>query len=417
MNFLKINSKGILQATTENDGLIFFIEHIDGEKCRIKLYSGGHHLNETYLHCDCFGDKYVSIRYQPNDEHCHFWLELQEDESVRIRTVSGYLHPDCDNQLCTKYQIDGNITTFRIGMFNNGSEIIMAKKKKKMLIIKSLWWPFGSHMNHIMWSKIYAKMRNMAYYYKESTACVFEKGLEYYYHDLCDSEMTDDYNFYDDYAHNVCIGQVSAKYKPEGYETVQEYHSSLIKDIMRPSERVQRFLDENDFLKEVRRLDGQYFGLHVRWGDKIAGYNKETTMIPLYAYMMKCAELRKKHNINKIVICSDTIDAIEELKKNNPFEFELIYNEKIHRPKNKWEDSLVQRDKRGETKFEEMAEEYMNCFMVYTILFESFAIVGNFDSAMCMIPAKARNRPDLDFSVTVKPGMWDICGGGCFPTI
>ena len=46
-----------------------------------------------------------------------------------------------------------------------------------------------------------------------------------------------------------------------------------------------------------------------------------------------------------------------------------------------------------------------------TILLESASIIGNLDSAMCLIPNKIRNNPKVDKSVTCFPGCWDLCGG------
>ena len=421
--YLTLNKKNLLISDNSNDKEEFLLENKKDGTTRIKV-------NNLYLHENGTNDRKISIKYQTTDDFSKFIFEKEKNGNFKIKCVGSnrYIHEYFNKELRTYNQHKKNITYFRLEPIQNTNKFyIKIQMKKKLLYIDKLWWPFGSHINHIFWSKIYAKKNNFTYFYRKNLLKINPKdkepfftngNFEKYFEKVSDiMDFETEYNIFI-YKHTIYTGYEIQNFKPEKYKSIKEYHSNLLKKIARPSKFIQEKLNNHKFLNEIKKLNGKYIAVHIRWSDKIRGKGAETTEVSLKFYLEYCVQMRKELKINTIVLCSDTIEGIQnflEFNKKSEYNFDILYDRDEFRVNNTPEDSFVQSIlKKNFKKFkrnEYIENEYITCFAVFTILLESASIIGNLDSAMCLIPNKIRNNPKVDKSVTCFPGCWDLCGG------
>ena len=115
------------------------------------------------------------------------------------------------------------------------------------------------------------------------------------------------------------------------------------------------------------------------------------------------------------MLCCDTEEAIKAIKELNSKlsnKFNIIYDSFELRRNNNWQDSFVQSVQQfnANLSHESFSEEYLTAFKIYYILFESFSIIGNYDSNMCWMAVLARRFPRSvhpDLSVSDLPARWE----------
>jgi hypothetical protein len=154
----------------------------------------------------------------------------------------------------------------------------------------------------------------------------------------------------------------------------------------------------------------KYIGLHIRLSDKTSGPAKETEYIPLEKYIDKCIQVRAETGISDIVVCSDTINALEMvIQMNNTLNlpFNIHYNEDEIRCQNTWQDSVVQRIRSNQMSFEDAHAEYLTCFINFELLLRSEIAIGNFDSNFILNAVEMRNN-GKDINVAEHEPMFSI---------
>ena len=92
---------------------------------------------------------------------------------------------------------------------------------------------------------------------------------------------------------------------------------------------VKTHINNNQLYRKLIDEKIKYIGMHVRLSDKTNGTLKETEYIDLHKYLDRCLELCNEHSINVIVICSDTIDGLNNILDYNKSlnnNITIIYN-------------------------------------------------------------------------------------------
>ena len=265
-----------------------------------------------------------------------------------------------------------------------------------VLVVQNLWWPFGSHLYHTKFSLIYALKNGYNFFYKYNNyPCFKNKTIEDYYETISNVKEEELYNYIqEDYnPRHLETSQELHNWKPDNYTSWDEFQSDIIKYIYKPNTFVRKYLEKNSLLNKITNQKLQYIGMHVRWSDKTAGRFAETIPIDIEIYFNKCIEIREKYNINLIILCCDTTDAIEIVNRaNDKYKFEIIWNTEEKRCSNNWLESVVQRCNFNNITSHELEEEYLTAFVNFEILLNSFAIVANFDSGFALVAAEYRNN-------------------------
>ena len=291
--------------------------------------------------------------------------------------------------------------------------------KKKTLFVYNLWWAFGSHLLHIKWAKIHAIKNGYDFFYRYNVNRIFpDKTIEYYFEPI--STVAESSLEPEDLVQYLLVWKdldpwERYAYKPDGFETVEAFHQSVLKEFYRPNQRVIQILNNNDTIKTVRNSKTPYIGMHIRLGDKVNGPDKETDYIDLNEYIGQCIKIREDTGINTIIICSDTNEGIDIMKGYNDQlieggyrGFTMLWNEDEKRCSNVWTDSVTHRANCNTISPEELEKEYITCFINFQLLLEAEILVGNFDSGFILAAVEYRNN-GKDINVNTKnPPKWGI---------
>ena len=190
-------------------------------------------------------------------------------------------------------------------------------------------------------------------------------------------------------------------------------HCSIMRQIYKPSPKMQQLINSNVFLKSVKKVN-PYIAMHVRWSDKVHGSNAETSYIALSEYMKHAVRTRDSNPliiIQTIVLCTDNTDAYAQLtEENNKLDdpFIIKYNDLEERSQNNMADAIVQKAINNMVDQDRLIRDYENGFINFEIMINSFCIIANFDSGYCLVPVQIRNMPNRDINVRgVKP-IWGI---------
>lgn len=306
-----------------------------------------------------------------------------------------------------------------------------------ILYCKDLWWPFGSHLIHIMHRKIYSDMYGYKLLYTQNNHAAYSLyggRLSEFFASISDIDNKDIIEFADKNYFNADHGQhfllkytdeekfvesIPISYteqidktawhtfKPNGYNNIEDYRSNIMKKLGTPSENIIKYLEKMTFIQEVAKLNGDYIAAHIRWTDKISGWCTEADFYDVDVYFKYALELRDKTNINNIVICCDNIDALNKMQDynlSNNLSFNIYYDEEEVLPKNDWRECIFQKwaNHSKDLSKEDFIKDFLNGFKIYKALFESKALIGNLDSNMCLVPFIARNC-ELDINITGNP--------------
>jgi len=319
----------------------------------------------------------------------------------------------------------------------------MEKMKKKTLFVYNLWWAFGSHLLHIKWAKIHAIKNGYEFFYRYNVNRIFpDKTIEYYFEPI--STISESELEPEDLVQYLLIWKEldpweRYAYKPDNFDTVEEFHQSVLQEFYRPNQRIQQIIQNNKTIQTVRNNKTPYIGVHIRLGDKVNGPDKETEYIDLNEYMNQCIKIRNSSSrngaresrvygtygeeqssepytgINTIVICSDTNEALDIMKGYNDQliesgyrGFEMLWNEDEKRCSNHWSDSVTHRANCNTISPEELEKEYITCFINFQLLLEADILVGNFDSGFILAAVEYRNNgKDINVN-TQNPAKWGI---------
>ena len=290
---------------------------------------------------------------------------------------------------------------------------------KKTLFVYNLWWAFGSHLLHMKWAKIHAIKNGYEFFYKYNINRIFpNKTIEYYFEPV--STIDESVLEPEDLVQYLLIWKEldpweRYAYKPDAFDTVEQFHQDVLKTIYRPNAYVSDIIGRNPTVRTVRDRKQPYIGVHIRLGDKVTGPEKETDYIDLNVYMNYCMLLRQETGINTIVVCSDTTEGLETMKGYNDqlvglgySPFDLLWNDEEKRCSNRWYDSVTHRANCNTISTEDLEQEYITCFINFQLLLEAEVLVGNFDSGFILAAVEYRNNgKDINVN-TANPPKWGI---------
>ena len=105
------------------------------------------------------------------------------------------------------------------------------------------------HINHILWSKIYAEKNNYKYFYKKNSRIknLFKNNnIECYFKSISDKFDKDceKIKYNPDIQHDI-------EYYPKKFTNIYQYRGYLIQQIVRPSFFLENKLNNNTFLKKL----------------------------------------------------------------------------------------------------------------------------------------------------------------------
>ncbi len=316
----------------------------------------------------------------------------------------------------------------------------------KILYCKNLWWPFGAHLIHCLYRKIFCDIKGykLLYTKNDHPGYSFYNGeMQKYFpnlsHDvdsdlakLVESQFSNS-NHNDHYL--VTVSETNeiisseiinlSKHIHESnwdtfysaeYSSPEKYKSSVMKKMAEPSSDIKIFLDDLSFIKKTSALNGNYIAVHIRWTDKVRGRFAESFFYDVGVYFEHAIKTRKENGINNIVLNCDNRDALEgflSYNLNNQLNFNIIYDEEESLPPNNWLLSICQRLNTGAgIEKKEIVRDMFNGFKIYKTLLESKVIIGDFTSNMCLAPVVARNckediniRGSIPYSL-LRPKQW-----------
>lgn len=302
-----------------------------------------------------------------------------------------------------------------------------------ILYCRNLWWPFGSHLMHVMHRKLYADMHGYKLLYthnKHPAYSLYGGRLAELFScisDIKDTEIIDfadkNYSHANHYQHFVLKYNDNKKFiesstidydsdiniakwhefKPTFFNTIKEYQSSIMRKIAEPSNKVKEYLKEIPFIQEVSKLNGDYVAIHIRWTDKVNGRCAETDFYDVDVYFKHASELRKQYGTNNIVLNCDNIDALNKFldyNVNNKLNFNILYDKEENLPVNDWKECLFQRWAYREIISSDLfVKDLLNGFKIYKTIFEADSVICNYFSNMALAPCIARNsQKDINIS-------------------
>jgi hypothetical protein len=246
------------------------------------------------------------------------------------------------------------------------------------LVTENLWWPFGAHLLHVKWAYIHAIKNGYAFFYKKNESRVFFRTntVHQYYEDISTIQESDiDPNCTVKYEYVQDPIEERYAYKPDEYNTVEEFHQDLLHKIYKPNAYIRDILDKNTLYRKIKDENLQYIGMHIRLSDKVCGPSMETNYIDMKLYADKSIELCNTHNIKYIVLCCDTHDAVEYITNYNKSlnnDITILYNEEETRCPNDFRESAVWRIQSGYMNNEELEMEYFAGFFNFEYLLANF---------------------------------------------
>ena len=302
----------------------------------------------------------------------------------------------------------------------------------KTLVVEDLWWPFGAHLLHVKWAYIHAIQNGYAFFYKKNGSRVFFRGntVHHYYEDISTIQESDilsterGTNVGDGSDSDQIVKYIYTKehleerylYKPEEYNSVEEFHQSLLHKIYRPNEYVRNIINNNQLYRKIKDTNLKYIGMHIRLSDKVWGPSMETNYIDMKLYADKCLEMCNTYDIKYIVLCCDTNEAVDYITNYNRSlnnDITILFNTDETRCPNDFRESAVWRIQSGYMTNEELEREYFAGFFNFEYLLNAYAIVGNWDSCFILSAVEYRRNP-LDYNInTSNPPRWGIqnrCG-------
>jgi len=308
----------------------------------------------------------------------------------------------------------------------------------KIFLTKNIWWPFGSHIYHLMQRShfadlhecdkfIYLENRHPAYatfnghipsYFPNLNTPISQTIIDSIKstedikpdHDenyIISGEYTEDDTFkinnYDFYGH----GDFAKKFNFNDIK-FKDVNINKYRHLFVPSESINKLLNNIKFTQQVDALNGNYIAAHVRWTDKITGWCQEGVQYSPDLYLGCINKLCEKFNTTNLVLNCDNIDAVlafqEANKKHN---LNIIYDKDEILPENKWENSLFQRWALGGSYLKdkpandlELENDMINGFKIFRTFMNCRAMVGCTSSAMYKSPFIIRNNEndiDLDY--------------------
>lgn len=308
----------------------------------------------------------------------------------------------------------------------------------KIFLTKSVWWPFGSQLMHIMHRLYFANKHGCdAFVYLENVHpaySTFDGDIKLYFPNLntsIDSKIMEVINANDDiepgsdcnYIINVNIdnsGSVQiTDFSSHTYQdicldkfanmeaTVSELKLPVehYKHLLQPGERVNEIVDQINFTKEVDSLNGDYIAAHVRWTDKVVGWCQEGVAYDPDTYLEHISKLCDKFNTNNLVLNCDNIDAVNAfVNSNKKYNLNILYDKEEVLPDNDWKSSIFQRWalggshlKENSAKDIELEKDMLNGFKIFKTFMNCHAMVGCSSSAMYKSPYILRdNINDID---------------------
>lgn len=304
---------------------------------------------------------------------------------------------------------------------------------------KNLWWPFGSHVFHIIQRYyladlhrcdkfIYLENEHPAYatfggfipsYFPNlntpESQTIFDvintrKDIkpEHNKNYIISGEYTENNTFqinnYNCYSHCDCF----TKFHFSSVK-LQDLNINKYKHLFTPSKLIDGLLNNIKFTQQVDALNGDYIAAHVRWTDKVTGWCQEGVQYSPDLYLSHVSKLCKKFNTVNLVLNCDNIDAILAFQEaNKKYDLNMIYDKDEILPENKWENSLFQRWalcgdylKDNPATYLELENDMINGFKIFKTFMNCRAMVGCTSSAMYKSPFILRNNEndiDLDYA-------------------
>lgn len=303
----------------------------------------------------------------------------------------------------------------------------------KILYCKNLWWPFGSHLIHIMYRKCYADMHGYKLLYttnKHPAYSLYNGKLSQLFASISDIEDSEIINFADknylnaNHEDHYLLKYTDTKdflesslikyntdidttkwheFKPDCFETIEEYRAEVIKKIAEPSEKIKKYLNNLSFIKKVLELNRKYIAVHIRWTDKVSGWCTEADFYDVDVYFKHALNLREKYETNNIVLNCDNKDALEKFLDyncRNNLNFNILYDEEENLPSNNWKECVCQKFIAGRvSNATELIKDILNGFKIYKTIFEADSVVCDYFSNMALAPCLARNSgKDINIS-------------------
>jgi len=311
-------------------------------------------------------------------------------------------------------------------------------KKQKILLTKNIWWPFGSHIYHLMQRSHFADLHECdKFIYLENTHpayATFNGNIPSYFPNLntptpqavidsikstqdIDPEHNKNYiisgeyteggtfkiNNYDFYSHRDF-------YEKFNFNDIKfkDVNINKYKHLFTPSESINKLLNNIKFTQQVDALNGNYIAAHVRWTDKITGPSQEGVQYTPDLYLGYINNLCEKFNTTNLVLNCDNIDAVLAFQEaNKKYNLNIIYDKDEILPENKWENSLFQRWalrgshlKDNPSTDLELENDIINGFKIFRTFMNCRAMVGCTSSCMYKSPFILRNNEndiDLDY--------------------
>jgi len=308
----------------------------------------------------------------------------------------------------------------------------------KIFFTTNIWWPFGSHIFHLMQRYHFADLHECdKFIYLENTHpayATFNGHIPSYFPNLntpisqiiidaiksiedikpghnenyiISGEYTEGgafkINNYDFYSH----GDFYEKFNFNDIK-FKDVNINKYKHLFTPSESINKLLNNIKFTQQVDALNGNYIAAHVRWTDKITGPSQEGVQYTPDLYLGYINNLCEKFNTTNLVLNCDNIDAVLAFERENEkYNLNIIYDKDETLPENKWENALFQRWalrvshlKDNPSTDLELQNDLINGFKIFRTFMNCRAMIGCTSSAMFKSPFIIRNNEndiDLDY--------------------
>lgn len=305
----------------------------------------------------------------------------------------------------------------------------------KIFLIENVWWPFGSHIYHLMKRSHFADLHqcDTFIYLKNDHRgyATFDGHIPSYFPNLntpVSQAIIDAINVREDInpGHNenyIISGEYTKndKFEINNYNiySYEDFFKSFnffdikLKDLninkynylFTPSKEINELLNKINFTQQVDALNGDYIAAHVRWTDKISGWCQEGAQYSPDLYLSYINNLSERLNTRNLVLNCDNIDAVLAFQEaNKKYNLNIIYDKDEILPENKWENSLFQRWALQHTYLKgnpltgfELENDIINGFKIFRTFMNCRAMVGCTSSAMYKSPFILRNNKyDID---------------------